>query len=116
MGQPTPLVAIMMGSKSDWDVMRAASETLTEFGIPHEYRVLSAHRTPKETAEFVASAEGRGFEVLIAAAGGNAAVAATLLHHACQPIGPRRRILPHPAAARRRAWHADISVAGAAAR
>ena len=60
-----PLAAVLMGSKSDWDTMKHASETLTRFGIPHECRVLSAHRTPAETAEFVSTAEGRGIEVLI---------------------------------------------------
>src|ERR1035438_2764331 len=58
-----------MGSKSDWDVMRQADEVLAKFGLEHECRVLSAHRTPKETAEYVSAAEGRGMEVLIAAAG-----------------------------------------------
>ena len=61
-----PLVLVMMGSKSDWEVMRHADEALTNFGIAHECRVLSAHRTPKETAEYVSAAEGRGVEVIIA--------------------------------------------------
>ena len=69
-----PLVLVMMGSKSDWEVMRQASEQLARFDIPHECRVLSAHRTPKETAEYVSGAEGRGAEVIIAAAGGAAPV------------------------------------------
>ena len=56
----TPLVGILMGSKSDWETMQLAHETLTQFGIPHECRVLSAHRTPHETAEFVTSSEKNG--------------------------------------------------------
>src|ERR1700722_12106553 len=67
-----PLVGVMMGSRSDWDVMRSASETLTKFGVAHENRVLSAHRSPKLTAEYASSAEERGLEVIIAAAGGAA--------------------------------------------
>jgi 5-(carboxyamino)imidazole ribonucleotide mutase len=70
-----PLVAVMMGSKSDWGVMQQASEVLTRFGIAHESRVLSAHRTPAQTAEYVGTAEGRGIEVIIAAAGGAAHLA-----------------------------------------
>ena len=61
-----------MGSKSDWETMRHADETLERFGVPHECRVLSAHRTPAETAEYAAAAEGRGIEVIIAGAGGAA--------------------------------------------
>jgi 5-(carboxyamino)imidazole ribonucleotide mutase len=81
-----PLVAVLMGSKSDWDVMRHAHETLDQFGIPHECRVLSAHRTPKETAEYVATAEGRGIEVLIAAAGGAAHLAGVTAAHTVLPV------------------------------
>jgi len=69
---PGPLVAIIMGSKSDWDTMRAADEILTHFEIPHECRIISAHRTPELMAEFAASAAGRGIEVIIAGAGGAA--------------------------------------------
>lgn len=82
----SPLVAVLMGSKSDWDVMRHAHETLDQFGIPHECRVLSAHRTPKETAEYVAAAEGRGIEVLIAAAGGAAHLAGVTAAHTVLPV------------------------------
>jgi 5-(carboxyamino)imidazole ribonucleotide mutase len=67
-----PLVAVIMGSKSDWETMRHADELLTEFGVPHECRVVSAHRTPKLLAEFAGSAEARGIEVIIAGAGGAA--------------------------------------------
>jgi 5-(carboxyamino)imidazole ribonucleotide mutase len=67
-----PLVAVIMGSKSDWSTMHAAEEVLTEFGVPHECRVVSAHRTPKLMAEFAEAAEGRGIEVIIAGAGGAA--------------------------------------------
>jgi 5-(carboxyamino)imidazole ribonucleotide mutase len=67
-----PLVAVVMGSKSDWETMRPASEILSDFNVPHESKILSAHRTPDRMAEFAASAESRGFEVIIAGAGGAA--------------------------------------------
>lgn len=67
-----PLVAVIMGSKSDWETMRAASEVLFEFGVAHECRVVSAHRTPRLMAEFASEAETRGLEVIIAGAGGAA--------------------------------------------
>ncbi|MDX6695851.1 MAG: 5-(carboxyamino)imidazole ribonucleotide mutase [Blastocatellia bacterium] len=68
----SPLVAVIMGSKSDWETMRQASEMLTEFEVAHECRVVSAHRTPLWMAEFAATAEARGLEVIIAGAGGAA--------------------------------------------
>jgi 5-(carboxyamino)imidazole ribonucleotide mutase len=61
-----------MGSTSDWETMRHADEVLTEFGVPHECQVVSAHRTPARMAEFAATAEARGLEVIIAGAGGAA--------------------------------------------
>jgi len=67
-----PLVAVIMGSTSDWETMRHADEVLKEFGVPHECLVVSAHRTPRWMAEFAAGAEGRGLEVIIAGAGGAA--------------------------------------------
>ena len=72
MTDPSPLVGVIMGSKSDWETMRHASETLHALGIPHECRVVSAHRTPDLLFEYAASAEGRGLRVLIAGAGGAA--------------------------------------------
>jgi len=69
---PKPLVAIIMGSKSDWDTMKLASEILTQFAVPHECKIVSAHRTPLLLAEFAANAESRGLEVIIAGAGGAA--------------------------------------------
>jgi len=67
-----PLVAVIMGSKSDWETMRHADEVLTQFDVAHECRVVSAHRTPALMAEFAAEAESRGIEVVIAGAGGAA--------------------------------------------
>lgn len=67
-----PLVGILMGSKSDWDVMRLASETLTQLGISNECRVISAHRAPDTLFEYVGQAESRGLKVIIAGAGGAA--------------------------------------------
>ena len=69
---PVPRVAVVMGSSSDLDVMRGAVEMLERFGVPHEVRVVSAHRTPDLLFEYAGSAEGRGLEVLIAGAGGAA--------------------------------------------
>jgi 5-(carboxyamino)imidazole ribonucleotide mutase len=71
-GIERPLVAIVMGSRSDWETMREAASVLNEFEVAHESRVVSAHRTPQLLAEFAASAEGRGIEVIIAGAGGAA--------------------------------------------
>jgi 5-(carboxyamino)imidazole ribonucleotide mutase len=76
MDQPTTqsksLVAVIMGSKSDWETMRHAGEMLTQLGVPHECRIVSAHRTPDRMAEFAKTAESRGIEVIIAGAGGAA--------------------------------------------
>jgi 5-(carboxyamino)imidazole ribonucleotide mutase len=65
----TPLVGILMGSKSDWETMQAAAKLLDEFGVPREAKVASAHRSPELVTEYVKSAESRGLEVIIAAAG-----------------------------------------------
>jgi 5-(carboxyamino)imidazole ribonucleotide mutase len=81
-----PLVGIIMGSKSDWEVMRSASETLTQFGVPHVSRVMSAHRTPDLVTEFVGAAQSRGMEVLIAAAGGAAHLAGVTAAHTLLPV------------------------------
>jgi 5-(carboxyamino)imidazole ribonucleotide mutase len=67
-----PLVGVIMGSKSDWETMRHADEVLTAFAVPHECRVVSAHRTPGWMTEYASLAEGRGLQVIIAAAGGAA--------------------------------------------
>jgi 5-(carboxyamino)imidazole ribonucleotide mutase len=67
-----PLAGIIMGSKSDWETMRHAGEILERFAVPHECRVVSAHRTPELLTEYAASAESRGLEVIIAGAGGAA--------------------------------------------
>lgn len=67
-----PLVAVIMGSKSDWETMRHAVETLDEFGVTQETRIVSAHRTPDLLFEFASGAESRGIEVIIAGAGGAA--------------------------------------------
>jgi 5-(carboxyamino)imidazole ribonucleotide mutase len=81
-----PLVAVIMGSKSDWDTMRHADETLSDFGIEHECRVISAHRSPSLAAEFGSTAESRGVEVVIAAAGGAAHLAGVLAAHTTLPV------------------------------
>lgn len=67
-----PLVGVVMGSDSDWPTMRAASEVLTDMGVPHERRVVSAHRTPEDMVAYAQEAESRGLEVIIAGAGGAA--------------------------------------------
>ena len=81
-----PLVVVLMGSKSDWEVMRHCAGTLASFGVAHECRVLSAHRTPKETAEYVEAAEERGAEVIIAAAGMAAHLAGAVAAHTTLPV------------------------------
>ena len=68
----SPLIGVVMGSDSDWPVMRAAAEALAEFGVPYEADVVSAHRMPRDMIEYGAAAEGRGLRVLIAGAGGAA--------------------------------------------
>ena len=80
------LVGVVMGSKSDWETMKHADETLTKFGVPHECRVMSAHRSPKLTAEWAATAEKRGLAVIIAAAGGAAHLAGVLAAHTILPV------------------------------
>jgi 5-(carboxyamino)imidazole ribonucleotide mutase len=75
-----------MGSKSDWDAMRQASDILTEFGVAHESRVLSAHRTPTVTADYASSAASRGMQVIIAGAGGAAHLAGVIAAHTVLPV------------------------------
>jgi 5-(carboxyamino)imidazole ribonucleotide mutase len=72
MVSPSPVVGIIMGSKSDWDTLRPASVMLTEFSVPHECRVVSAHRTPDWLRDYAQTAGARGLKVIIAGAGGAA--------------------------------------------
>src|SRR5689334_22932445 len=69
---PSPLVAVIMGSQSDWPTMQHASAALEKLEVPHEVRIVSAHRTPDRLAEFARSARGRGLRVIVAGAGGAA--------------------------------------------
>jgi 5-(carboxyamino)imidazole ribonucleotide mutase len=71
-GQPFPLIGVVMGSKSDWETMREASVILEHLGVPHECKVVSAHRTPDLMAEYARAASGRGLRAIIAGAGGAA--------------------------------------------
>jgi len=80
------LVGVVMGSKSDWETMRATSETLDRFGVAHECHVMSAHRTPALATEFAGAAESRGIEVIIAAAGGAAHLAGVIAAHTILPV------------------------------
>ena len=86
MPESKPLVAIIMGSKSDWETMRYAVETLNDLGVSNEARVLSAHRTPDETADFARTAVDRGLRVIIAGAGGAAHLAAVIAAHTWLPV------------------------------
>ena len=86
MSDTAPLVAIIMGSKSDWDTMRQAAEILTRFGIAHEARVMSAHRTPSDTAAYASNAIASGLEVIIAGAGGAAHLAGVIAAHTVLPV------------------------------
>ncbi len=81
-----PLVGVIMGSKSDWETMQRASELLDELAIPHERRIVSAHRTPDWMAEYARSAAGRGLEVIIAAAGGAAHLPGMVAAHTTLPV------------------------------
>lgn len=80
------LVAVVMGSQSDWDTMKHASETLAQFGVAHESHVMSAHRSPSLAAEFSSTAEERGLEIIIAAAGGAAHLAGVMAAHTTLPV------------------------------
>jgi 5-(carboxyamino)imidazole ribonucleotide mutase len=82
----TPLVGILMGSASDWETMKQAADILTKFGVPNEARVLSAHRTPHDTAEYAEGAIARGLEVIIAGAGGAAHLAGVVAAHTILPV------------------------------
>ena len=81
-----PLVGVIMGSKSDWDTMRRADEVLTEFGVPHECLVVSAHRTPAWMGEYASTAAGRGLEVIVAGAGGAAHLPGMVAAHTVLPV------------------------------
>ena len=82
----TPLVAVVMGSRSDWEVMEHCVETLRVLNVPHETRVLSAHRTPDALEGFVADVEGRGAQVFVAAAGGAAHLAGVVASKTVKPV------------------------------
>ena len=83
---PQPLVAVIMGSSSDWETMKHAVEVLEQFGVEHERHVVSAHRTPVWMAEFASGAEGRGVEVIIAGAGGAAHLPGMVAAHTLLPV------------------------------
>jgi 5-(carboxyamino)imidazole ribonucleotide mutase len=80
------LVAVVMGSKSDWETMRHAAEMLERFGVEHECRALSAHRSPKALEEFIHNAESHGAEIFIAAAGGAAHLAGVVAAQTVRPV------------------------------
>lgn len=80
------LVGIIMGSKSDWDTLSAAAETLDKLGVPYEVKVVSAHRTPDKMFEYASSAEERGLEVIIAGAGGAAHLPGMTASKTCLPV------------------------------
>jgi len=82
----SPLVAIIMGSKSDWETMRPASEILQRFEIPHECKVLSAHRTPAELSAYVEEADVSGCEVFIGGAGGAAHLPGVIAAQTLRPV------------------------------
>jgi len=86
MSDKRPLVGVIMGSQSDWDTMRLADEMLTRFDIPHECRVVSAHRTPIQSAEYASTALERGLEVIIAGAGGAAHLAGVVAAYTVIPV------------------------------
>ena len=81
-----PLVGVIMGSKSDWETLRHADQVLKDFDVPHECRVVSAHRTPVEMAEYGQQAEARGLKVIIAGAGGAAHLPGMVASHTTLPV------------------------------
>jgi 5-(carboxyamino)imidazole ribonucleotide mutase len=83
---PAVLVGVIMGSKSDWETMKEADDMLNRFGIAHENKVVSAHRTPSEMAEYAKAAAGRGLEVIIAGAGGAAHLPGMVASHTVLPV------------------------------
>src|ERR1700704_3162507 len=86
MSDSGPLVGVIMGSKSDWDTMSQTDAILTEFGVPHECQVMSAHRSPALTAEYAATAASRGLPVIVAGAGGAAHLAGVVAAHTILPV------------------------------
>jgi 5-(carboxyamino)imidazole ribonucleotide mutase len=86
MSSTSPLVGILMGSKSDWDTMEKAARTLQDLGVPFEAHVASAHRTPDKVLDYCRSAESRGLKVLIAAAGGAAHLAGVCAGQTVLPV------------------------------
>src|ERR1700682_2626776 len=82
----SPLVAVVMGSASDWETMRHSVELLNEFAVPNEHQILSAHRSPEATADFARKAADRGLRVIIAAAGGAAHLAGVVAAHTWLPV------------------------------
>ena len=86
MKSPAPLVAVVMGSKSDWDTMRFAVEMLELFHIPHEAQIVSAHRTPAKLTDFATGAAGRGVQVIIAGAGGAAHLPGMIAAQTALPV------------------------------
>lgn len=85
-GQATPLVGVIMGSKSDWETMQQAAIILRDFGVPHECRVVSAHRTPDLMVEYAHTAAERGLELIIAGAGGAAHLPGMVAGHTLLPV------------------------------
>ena len=80
------LVGVIMGSKSDWETLRHADEVLSQFGVAHECRIVSAHRTPVDMAEYATAAASRGLEVIIAGAGGAAHLPGMVAAHTILPV------------------------------
>jgi 5-(carboxyamino)imidazole ribonucleotide mutase len=81
-----PLIGVVMGSKSDWETLKHADQVLTEFGVPHECRIVSAHRTPAEMSEYAREAESRGLKVIIAGAGGAAHLPGMIASQTTLPV------------------------------
>jgi 5-(carboxyamino)imidazole ribonucleotide mutase len=86
MSDKSPLVGVIMGSTSDWETMRAADEMLSDLGVVHENKVVSAHRTPQWMADYARGAEERGIEVIIAGAGGAAHLPGMVAAHTTLPV------------------------------
>src|SRR5262245_2830039 len=84
--ESAPLVGVIMGSKSDWETMRQAADVLAQFGVPHECKIVSAHRTPDWMCEYAKTAESRGIEVIVAGAGGAAHLPGMVASQSVLPV------------------------------
>ena len=112
MAKAKPLVGILMGSTSDWEVMKQAAKMLDEFGVAYDARAMSAHRTPDLVEQFVKAAPGRGIKCIIAGAGGAAHLAGVVASHTTLPVLRRSNSPTSSSSSTRAAGTSSRSVSG----